>query len=61
MTFPIALASYSFHGLQEAGDLNLMTYLELLYSRYQVRNADIWTGLLPPAALETDYLKKIRR
>ena len=61
MTFPVALASYSFHGLQAAGDLNLMTYLELLYSRYHVRNADIWTGLLPPDTLESGYLKKIRR
>ena len=61
MTFPIALASYSFHGLFEAGHLNLMTYLELLYSRYQVRQADIWTGLLPPESLEADYLLTIRR
>jgi sugar phosphate isomerase/epimerase len=61
MTFPVALASYSFHGLHESGDLNLLAYLELLYARYHVANADIWTGLLPPAALETDYLKKIRR
>ena len=61
MTFPIALASYSFHGLHKAGDLNLLAYLELLYARYHVANADIWTGLLPPAALEADYLKKIRR
>lgn len=61
MTFPIALASYSFHGLHKAGDLNLLAYLELLYARYHVANAGIWTGLLPPAALEADYLKKIRR
>lgn len=61
VNFKIALASYSFHGLIGSGRLNLLGYLELLASRYGVRQADIWTGLLPVEALETDNLKQIRR
>ncbi|NLM79141.1 MAG: TIM barrel protein [Ruminococcaceae bacterium] len=61
MHFPVALASYSFHGLIGTGQLNLLGYLELLASRYDVRFADIWTGLLPADALEPEYLKKIRQ
>ena len=55
MHFPVALASYSFHGLIGTGQLNLLGYLELLASRYDVRFADIWTGLLPADALEPEY------
>lgn len=61
MLFPVALASYSFHGLISEGYLNLFGYLELLHSRYQVRQADIWSGLLPPQVLEPEQLAVIRR
>lgn len=60
MTFHVALASYSFHGLVGKGQLNLLGYLELLSSRYQVHWADIWTGLLPPESLDDAYLKTVR-
>ena len=58
MTFPIAIASYAFHGLLDEGKCDVFTYLNLLVHRYGVRYADIWTGFLP--TLEPTFLKKIR-
>lgn len=56
----IAVASYSFHSLINAGEMNVYNYLDLLKDRYHVNYADIWTeGCLK--SLDEDYLKKIKR
>ncbi len=56
---PIAIASYSFHGMHRQGTMDLFQYLEVIRSRYQVDQADIWSGFLP--SLDTDDVRKIRR
>ena len=56
---PIAIASYSFHGMHKEGSMDLFQYLEVIRSRYQVHQADIWSGYL--VSLETDYIKKVRQ
>lgn len=58
MNFPVSIASYSFHGMQGDGRLDVFGYLELLSSRYHVQYADIWNGFLP--TLEESFLKKVR-
>lgn len=62
--FPLAVASYSFHGLREAGMLDVFGYLALLRDRYKVPSADIWTGFLPePDAedkLDESFIRKVR-
>ena len=40
------------------GRLDVFGYLELLYSRYRVGFADIWSGYLP--TLDESFIKKIR-
>ena len=55
---PISLASYSFHGLLGEGKLNVFGYLDLLYYRYRVGYADIWTGFTP--TLDEDFIRKVR-
>ncbi len=54
----ISLASYSFHGLQGQGKLDVFGYLDLLYYRYRVEYADIWTGFTPTT--DESFMKKIR-
>ena len=56
---PIAIASYSFHGMHKKGSMDLFQYLEVIRSRYQVSQADIWSGYL--VSLETDYIKQVRQ
>lgn len=56
----IALASYSFHGLIDVGSMNIFGYLETIYSRFHVQYADIWTGLLPPSAIDEAHLFRVR-
>jgi hypothetical protein len=60
MPFPIAISSSSFNNLIGAGHLNILTFLELLYSRYKVAFADLTTALLPAERLNPDYLWQIR-
>ena len=56
----ISVASYSFHGMINAGEMDVFSYFDLLKYRYHVDWADIWTeGCLK--SLDEDYLKKIRR
>ena len=56
----VSVASYSFHGMINAGEMDVFSYLDLLKYRYHVDYADIWTeGCLK--SLDTDYLKKIRK
>lgn len=55
---PLCVASYSFHGLLDKGEIDVFSYLDLIASRYQVRYADIWSGFLP--TLDEDYINKVR-
>jgi sugar phosphate isomerase/epimerase len=42
----ISIASYSFHGLREAGMIDAFGYLEACKYRYRVDVADLWNGML---------------
>ncbi len=55
----ISIASYSFHGLLEAGQIDLFGYLESCRYRYHLDTADIWNGMV--SSLEEDYLRKVKR
>ncbi len=59
MSYPLSLASYSFHGLLAEGRLDVFGYIRLAFDRYHVSNADIWSGFLP--SLDADFLKKVRK
>ncbi len=52
----IAIASYSFHGLLESGQIDLYGYLESCRYRYALDTADIWNGMLPSP--DEDSLRK---
>lgn len=54
----IAIASYAFHGLLRAGQIDLFGYLESCRYRYDLRTADIWNGML--TSLDNDYLTKVK-
>lgn len=55
---PVALASYSFHGLIASGMMDVFHYLDITKYRYRVDQADIWSGLFPNT--ETPFLQKVR-
>ncbi len=55
----IAIASYAFHGLLREGVIDLFGYLESCRYRYDLRAADIWSGMLQ--SLDDGYLRKVRR
>ncbi|MCL1856927.1 MAG: sugar phosphate isomerase/epimerase [Kiritimatiellaeota bacterium] len=57
-TYPISIASYSFHGMLGEKRTDVFTYLEDIKYRYNVTFADIWSGFLP--TLDETFLKKIR-
>lgn len=54
----IAIASYSFYGLQREGKIDLFGYLESCRYRYQLRSADIWNGMI--LSTEDAYLLKVK-
>ena len=54
----ISIASYSFHGLLDAGMIDVFGYLESCKYRYHLQSADIWNGMLPSTS--EDYLKKVK-
>lgn len=54
----IAIASYAFHGLLRAGQIDLFGYLESCRYRYDLRTADIWNGML--TSLDDGYLAKVK-
>ncbi len=56
--FRTAIASYSFHGLQGEGKCDVFNYLNMLRYRYNIANADIWTGFIP--TLEDDFIAKVK-
>ena len=51
--------SYSFHGLKNAGAMDLFGYLESVRYRYGLQTADIWNGFL--ASYEDKYLNLVRQ
>ncbi len=55
----VAIASYAFHGLHRAGEINLFGYLESCRYRYDLRTADIWNGMIEN--LDDDYLAKVKQ
>ena len=56
----VSVASYSFHGMINAGEMDVFSYLDLLKYRYHVDYADIWTeGCLK--TLDVEFLKRIRK
>jgi sugar phosphate isomerase/epimerase len=54
----ISIASYAFHGLLEAGKMDLFGYLESCKHRYHLETADIWNGMLTSTG--DDYLTKVK-
>ena len=56
--FRTAIASYSFHGLLGQGKCDVFNYLNMLRYRYNISNADIWTGFLP--TLDEDFIAKVK-
>ncbi|MGE5224333.1 MAG: sugar phosphate isomerase/epimerase family protein [Omnitrophica WOR_2 bacterium] len=55
----VSIASYSFHGLLNAGMIDLFGYLESMKYRYHLSTADIWNGMLP--STEQSYLAKVKQ
>lgn len=53
-----AIASYAFHGLLRAGQIDLFGYLESCRYRYDLRTADIWNGMLK--STDDDYLATVK-
>ena len=59
----ISIASFSFHGLINAGMMDVFGYLEACRYRYHLGAADIWNGLLgrdPNVYLQPEFLRKVR-
>lgn len=54
----ISIASYSFHGLLQAGMIDVFGYLETCKYRFHLSSADIWNGFLP--TLDDDFLAKVK-
>ncbi|MEI6512716.1 MAG: TIM barrel protein [bacterium] len=54
----ITVASFSFHGLLNAGMMDIFGYLETVRYRFGLDAADIWSGTL--ASLDDDYIRKVR-
>jgi hypothetical protein len=60
----ISIASYSFHGLKQAGIMDVFGYLESCRYRYHLDAADLWNGLLgsdPKVYLDPEFLANVRR
>jgi len=54
----ISIASYAFHGLVEAGMMDVFGYMETCRYRYNVNSADIWNGMMPTT--DDAFLKKMK-
>lgn len=55
----ISIASYAFHGLLGAGQMDVFGYLESCKYRYGLQTADIWNGML--ATTDEDYIRKVKQ
>lgn len=58
----ISVAAYSFHGLKDAGMIDVFGYLETCRYRYGLTAADFWNGILGPDELVFDksFQKKVK-
>lgn len=54
-----AIASYAFHGLLRAKQIDLFGYLETCRYRYDLRTADIWNGML--ISTDDTYLASVKQ
>ena len=54
----VSILSYSFHGLFNAGMMDLFHFFETCKYRYHLDAADLWNGMF--ASTEDDYIKKVR-
>jgi Xylose isomerase-like TIM barrel. len=54
-----SVMSYSFHGLQNVGAMNLFGYLESVRYRFGLRTADIWNGFIQ--SYDDDYIEMVRQ
>ena len=54
----VSMLSYSFHGLFNAGMMDLFHFFETCKYRYHLEAADLWNGMF--ASTEDDYIKKVR-
>lgn len=54
-----SVASYSFHGLQGVGAMNIFHYFETVKYRYNLNTADIWNGML--TSYGEKYLKLVKQ
>ena len=55
----VSIASYSFHGLTEAGMMDAFGYMESVKYRYRLDAADFWNGTLGP--IDPDHLQKVKQ
>lgn len=55
----VSIASYSFHGLLQAGAIDLFGYLEACRFRYHLNTADIWNGMMP--GTDKDFLVLMKK
>ncbi len=55
----VSIASYAFHGLLNAGMMDVFGYLETCKYRYQLDAADIWNGFFPTT--DDGFLKKVKQ
>lgn len=59
----ISIAAYSFHGLRNAGMMDVFGYLESCRHRYALDTADFWNGILgadETVYLQPEFLRKVR-
>jgi len=54
----VAIMSYAFCGLQQAGLMDAFGFLESVRYRYGLHACELWNGTL--ASIDEDYLKKVR-
>jgi sugar phosphate isomerase/epimerase len=62
-TFPISIASYSFHELIAGRRMDVFGYLESVRYRYHLTVADVWNGLLgsdPELYLTPEFLTPVK-
>jgi sugar phosphate isomerase/epimerase len=55
----ISIASYSFHGLTQAGMMDAFGYLESMKYRYNLNAADFWNGTFGPT--DADHVGKVKQ
>lgn len=54
----LAIGSWSFHSLFDAGQMSVFGYLETIKYRYHLQEADIWTGMMQ--STEEPYIRALK-